>query len=183
METKCKLPKKLPISKLIEKSLKFLSTTVVIVSILSYVLEIIFGINKLYVYLLVGLLCSIQATYYKFRVWFDPNYKPTNCDCAESPSFSQDVMNGIFTVLSHEKGSMLLNIPNSAFGILFYSFLILINYLDLDGSLLITKSLISLSCLGSIYLWYVMIFEVRSVCLLCATIYSVNFLTLVKIFF
>jgi len=62
-EVVCKLPRKLPIPELIAKSLKFLSLAVLIVWAVSHVFEFVLGIDRLYVFLLVGLLCSSLATY------------------------------------------------------------------------------------------------------------------------
>lgn len=180
----CKFPNRSPNSEasLIVKSLKFFTITIVVVWTLSYIFESLFYVDKLYFTFLVGFLCSAQATYYKYKVWMDPNYRPIDCYCTEQKSITQDIMMGILTVLDHKKGSLLFNIPNSVYGILFYSILIFMKLSDQYGSLLITRILISFGSLGSLYLWYIMVFEVRSVCLLCATIYSVNFLIFINMF-
>lgn len=181
----CKLAKKQTTSELITESVREFVTISTGVAVLAMVLAF-FGLEKLYIYYAIGLYCSSLATYYKYKVWVDPSFKPKNCNCVDTNSYSQSAMKGILTVLDHKKGSMLFNIPNSVFGILFYSFLILVHLFGMNQMFLIyymirLGSLVS--CVGGVFLWYTMVYEVRSICILCMTIHSVNFLTFVRLFF
>lgn len=164
------------------KSVKFFSVVMVVGFLLSLVFEKVTGENRMYVYFMVGLGVSCLATYYKFRVWADPSYKP-DCNCAQPepekfvPS-TQDMRNGVFTVLGHEKSALLFGIPNTVFGILFYAFMIYINYVEFYLYVPLTNFFTVVSCTGSVYLWYTMIMEIGSVCVICSTIHAVSFLSL-----
>jgi uncharacterized membrane protein len=165
------------------KSVKFFSFVFAVGLLSSLAFEYVTGASRLYVYLLIGLAVSLQASYYKLRVYYDPSYAP-DCDCATQdekfiPS-KKDMMNGVFTVLGHKKSALLFNIPNTVFGVLFYSFLIYITYVQFYAYSLTLLATLT-SCIGSVYLWYTMIIEVKSVCVLCSTIHATNFLTLVAL--
>lgn len=169
------------------KSLKFFTFVFVVGGLMSLLMEAITGINRIYLYFVMGLSVSMLATYYKFRVWYDPSYKP-DCDCANPEPDSliptkEDTINGIFTVLDHEKSAMFLNIPNTVFGILFYSFMMLINMYQVPYAYHITFFFTVISCVGSIFLWYTMIITILSVCALCSAIHSISFLTLLSFLF
>lgn len=180
----CARKKKSTSLSLFLKSLKFFTTVVIVAQLLSIVFNALTGARYVYIYFLIGVAVSIQATYYKFRVWLDSSYKP-DCDCAQPEKFipsKQDMMDGVFTVLGHKKSALLFNIPNTVFGILFYLLMIFINYTQCYLYSPITLLLTLISCSGSIYLWYTMIAEVGSVCVLCSTIHAINFLTLLTLF-
>lgn len=169
------------------KSLKFFTFVFVVGGLMSLLMETITGINRIYLYFVMGLSVSMLATYYKFRVWYDPSYKP-DCDCANPEPASliptkEDMMDGIFNVLSHKKSAMFLNIPNTVFGILFYSFMIVINAYQLSYVYPITYFFTVVSCTGSLYLWYTMICEIGSVCVICSSIHAISFLTLFSFIF
>lgn len=170
--------------KLFLKSLKFFTFVFVVVGLSSIVMEAVTGINKIYLYFLVGLAVSLQATYYKFRIWMDPTYH-TDCGCVQPESTSiipskEDMTNGVFAVLGHKKSALLLGVPNTVFGILFYCFMILINAYHLPYAYAITFFLTIISCIGSLYLWGTMIITISAVCVLCSTIHSISFLTLLS---
>jgi len=176
----CARKKKASTLSLFLKSLKFFTVVAIGALLISMIFNVITGASNVYVYFLIGLAVSIQATYYKFRVWMNPSYKP-DCDCAQLEHFipsKRDMMNGVFTVLDHKKSALLFNVPNTVFRILFYAFMIFINYKQIYLFAPLTLLLTLISCSGSIYLWYTMIVEVGSVCVLCSTIHAINFLTL-----
>jgi uncharacterized membrane protein len=141
---------------------------------------------------MIGFIVSIIATYYKYKMWIDPFYKTKNCNCGESNQST--IINGILTVLAHKKGSMLFNIPNSVFGILFYGLMfgihlndatevidfVLVNVNAYQTIQCLVNILFVLSFIGSIYLWIIMIYQIRSICSLCMTIYAINFLNMIS---
>lgn len=177
----CKRPVSRSTLGLISESVVMFIGISFLVKIIGMFFDDVFGVNQLYVFLLVGLYGSLQATYLKFRVWLNPEYKSKYCNCVGAESEQNDkmsnVMNGIMTVLDHNKGSLLFNIPNSVFGIFFYVLLIGITYYQFSWAHLVTETLIWISCVGSLFLWYTMVFEVRSICMLCVSIYAANFNT------
>lgn len=172
-KTVCKIRRKRSVGELFFKSLKFF--TIIIVSLLSItaMIKYFLGINPLYTLFLVGMLCSLIATYYKIMITLDPNFKPA-CDCYDNQSFTEETMNGILNLLEHKRSTMLFNIPNSVYGIVFYGFMIVALYRDWC---LVIKYLNIFSIIGSCGLWYIMITEVKNICALCTTIHAVNFLT------
>jgi len=192
---KCALRKKATTLELFLKSIIFFSAVFITAGVLSLLMQYFLGINKIFLFFLIGLYVSALATYYKFMVWLNPDYHPS-CDCASSangdtqsnsfiPSLaqSQDMMDGIFTVLGHKKSALLFNVPNTVWGILFYLFMIFINLINLPGTFTLTMLATIASCIGSVYLWYTMVCEVRSICVICSSIHAVSFLTLFSLLF
>ena len=138
-----------------------------------------FGLPAIYSYCAVGAYCAIQATYFKWRMSVDPSYKP-DCNCASDDS--GQLLNGVLTVLEHKKGTLLFNVPNSVFGILYYLFMIVLFAVNISYGIEFISLLNIISVVGSTYLWFVMVTEVKSICILCTTIHVVNFLTAVWLF-
>lgn len=180
----CKLRKRPNIYELFFKSLKFFVMINAVVLTIANLLKYTMGINPIMIFFMIGNYCAVQATYYKLRMSENPNYKP-DCGCYDDsqkePSFADDAMNGILTVLEHKKGTLFFNVPNSVFGIIFYTYLMLLTLFNIG--LAIVKVLIVVSCLGSLFLWYIMVTEVKSICILCTTIHTVNFLSLYFLMF
>jgi len=184
----CLRPKKPTLVELLYTSGKYF----VVISMISLVIEFagksVFGINPLYICYSVGLCCALLATYYKVHMWLNPNYRP-DCGCYSptganqasgtsagysNETFTDKAMNGVLTVLDHKKANLLLGVPNSVWGILFYSGM---TGLQLFGYDSVMRILNAVSCLGSLWLWYIMVTEVKSVCIICTTIHSTNFMT------
>jgi uncharacterized membrane protein len=176
----CILRKKESVSELFQKSLKYFVTIITVIFTVTSCLNIGLSINPLYVLFVIGLYCCLLTTYYKYMIFVDPNYKPKCMACVgandnKSSIFDSDTLFGILTVLDHKKATMLFNVPNSIYGILFYSFMIAMNFYQYQ---FIMQVLTIISCLGSLFLWFTMVTEVKSICILCTTIHCVNFLTL-----
>jgi uncharacterized membrane protein len=113
-------------------------------------------------------------------MFINPNYHPS-CDCGE-----ETTLDGVFTVLKHKKSAIFMGVPNTVMGMFFYTFMITINayggvFVGYSIVYLITLLSTLASCVGSLYLWYTMICEVKSVCVICSTIHAVSFLTLVAL--
>jgi uncharacterized membrane protein len=121
------------------------------------------SINPLYSCQVLGLFYSIQLTIYKYRLYKDPNYVPPKCKCTNKPSVD------ILKVLNSEQ-STLLYIPNSIFGIGFYSLLAILTHYQ--SSLI--YNLIIVSCFGGLYLAYTMIFTINSLCSICVNVHAIN---------
>lgn len=142
--------------------------------------ESILGVDRMYFYFLVGFLVASLASYFKLRVFLNPNYH-SGCGCGE-----ESTLDGVFTVSKHKKSAIFMGIPNTVMGMLFYTFMVMLNVF---GTVYVTSSVVYLttllftvvSCVGSLYLWYTMIHEVRSVYIICSTIHAVSFLTLVSL--
>lgn len=148
-----------------------------IIYTISYILYK-FNINPYYFYALIGLFTSIYATYIKWKIKTDPNYMSL-CNCAHEGNM-QDIEADVIKVLMHKKGSILFDTPNSTLGICYYLFYIIM--LSCNMNFILNLMAIS-SCIGGLYLWYIMVTEIRSVCILCMTIHSVNALCLSKLIY
>lgn len=168
----CQRVKKQTTSELITTSLsEFVVINIIIYFIASFTSKY-FHFDPLYIYSVIGLSVSLLTTYYKYKIWRDPSYK-SSCNCITT---TQDrVMNGVLNVLDHKKSKLLFNIPNSVYGIMFYSFMIGLIYMDPVKYFLIIKLMYLTGCIGGLYLWYTMVFEIGHICILCMTIHSANF--------
>ena len=175
-EKACKLRKKPTTAKLFFKSLKFFFLFGVIVLTVIIPTNYAFNLDPLYLLFSIGVICSSITTYYKIRMLLNPSYKP-DCNCYDDQSFTEEAMNGVLSVLEHKRATLLFNIPNSVYGIFFYTFMIAMIYWNMVYSDLIIRALNLISVFGSCWLWYVMITEVKSICVLCTTIHCINFLS------
>lgn len=181
MQSSCKIKKRPNNLELFLKSFKFFMWISMIIFPLVFFGKNFLNFNPLYPLFVIGLGCSVTATYYKIRMFMDPTYKP-NCNCADQ-SFTEEAINGVLTVLEHRRATILFNIPNSVYGIFFYTFMMMITGWNMDFLDLMVKLFCSVSVLGSCWLWYIMITEVKNICILCTTIHSINFLTFYFLFF
>ena len=141
----------------------------IIGKLLNYTLHI----NPLYTFLTLGLLYSVQATYYKYQLWTDPNYKIPKCQCANRDNVNTE------TVLKSKEGTI-LGVPISVLAIIFYCALPIIMYFGY------TKILMPIAIVvfcGSVYLSYVMVIKIGSLCENCVNIIALNMSILLLIFF
>ena len=123
---------------------------------------------------LTGLWISVYFTgvYYK---WFQPDVKwiPQVCRLDEKSCLN---------VLATPRAK-LFGVPNSAFGMCVYSFLIIGIFLPVPGWTILSLLLISAALLRSVYLAYSLIFVTKISCPLCFTTHAINltlFLLLLK---
>lgn len=141
--------------------------------IIGKLLEYALHINPLYTFLVFGLLYSIQATYYKYRLSVDPNYKIPKCRCASRRNDNME------TVL-RSRESAILGIPNSVLATVFYSTVLIVSYFrQIDIAIL---AAIVAFC-GSVYLSYVMVGKIGSLCENCINISALNILILLHVLF
>ncbi len=182
----CKRTKKQTIYKLIFISLSEFMTIIGIILCVNFIINGLFSINPMYLQLIIGLSVSVLSTFYKYKIFIDPSYLSKYCDCEKANISGSTIMSGIITVLGHKKGSLILNIPNSLFGILYYSILLVIIFIEFKNYLLIEyliNMLIFISLPVSVCLYITMIFEVRSICILCMSIHAVNFLNFLSLIY
>ncbi|KAK9883856.1 hypothetical protein WA026_002054 [Henosepilachna vigintioctopunctata] len=129
----------------------------------------------------VGLVLSIYGYYVEFKLEQEEDYTAL-CDINEHVSctkvFKSTYAKG-FGISSEES---IFNVPNSLYGIPFYSLLAVLSY---SSSLTINKILISnvtvANCLTP-YLAYLLTFVLHDVCIVCISIYIVNALLLLMAF-
>jgi uncharacterized membrane protein len=145
---------------------------VVLINIASIVIQNLFGINKLYVFYSIGLYVSHLVSYYKFKILLNPDLlSDYDCNCKE-----KEKLHGILSVIDHKKGSMLFNIPNSIFAMLYYGFMLTLMYTAYSSTNNLMKFASLFTAYGSLYLWYTMIFEIRFNCILSIILHAINYL-------
>lgn len=125
------------------------------------------AIDAIYFLAAFGLLYSIQASYYSYRLRVDPGYRIPSCGCGTVPESAE-------RVLGSPHGS-LLGIPNGLFGVLWYGLLIALVRTGVEG---VVIPLAALSVLASAYLAWVMVAWVRGLCSICIYTFAINALIL-----
>jgi uncharacterized membrane protein len=139
--------------------------------IIGKLLEYTLHLNQLYTFPVFGILYSMQATYYKYRLSVDPNYKTPKCRCAGS-------RNGNMEKVLQSKESAILGVPNSVWAAVFYSTLLIAMYFRY---LAIMTPVAIVAFFGSMYLSYVMVVKIGSLCENCINIIALNILILFQI--
>ncbi len=134
-------------------------------------LSFLFHVSALYTYAVLGLVYSIQATYYKYRLSTDPNYKIPKCRCNARQNENME------KVLKSSE-SAILRVPNSLLAVLFYSALIIANYFGRTDMLV---PIALLAFCASAYLTYVMVTKIGSLCANCINISALNILILLQL--
>lgn len=136
-------------------------------------LLIVFHVSPFYTYVVLGLFYSIQSTYYKYRLSVDPDFKIPKCRCnARQNENMEQVLKST--------DSTILRIPNSVFAMLFYCVLLILRYFGHLNTLLLVA--VVAVCV-SVYMSYVMIAKVGSLCANCINISTLNMLILLQVLF
>ncbi|HLC50284.1 MAG TPA: vitamin K epoxide reductase family protein [Candidatus Nanoarchaeia archaeon] len=123
--------------------------------------------NSLLILPIIGFLLSLYSFYVERKTQKDSNYKAV-CDISDRMSCSKTFTSGY--------GKLFFGISNGVAGIAFY---ILVIALNIFGMTKVIFYLSILSLIGSVYLAYVLNFKVKTVCMVCYSIYLVNILLLV----
>lgn len=129
----------------------------------------------------IGLLISSYGYYVEVKAEADKNYRAM-CDISEAISctkvFSTPYGKG-FGVIGKVFGEdSPLNVPNGVFGLAFYTLLLLTSF---SKSSLVTKFQLGFAVLSnslSIYLAYLLYFVIENLCVVCVSLYAVNFFIL-----
>jgi uncharacterized membrane protein len=158
---------------LVVEFLKMLLGSVLAFWIIAKLLAYLPHASPLYTLSLFGMLFSIQATYYKYKLSADPNYKIPKCGCGGRGGDDTEA------VLRSGQGA-LLGIPNSLLGAAFYFALLLMMYLKHPE---VAMYLAVAATLASAYLSYVMIARIEALCALCVNTTALNLLILGQLWF
>jgi uncharacterized membrane protein len=153
---------------LLPEFLKTLLGTLLAFLIITSLLSYFFHAQPVYTLAAFGLLYSLQATYYKYKLSVDPGYKIPHCKCAGAGKDSTEIV-------LRSRESAFLRIPNSAFGALLYAALVPLVYTDYVGAAIL---LAILALLASTYLAYVMVVRIGGLCSNCINVFTVNVLIL-----
>ncbi len=119
---------------------------------------------------LLGLCISLYSFWVDRKLLHDSTYKPA-CDISDKISCSKPFSTPY---------SELLGISNTVVAIIFYTSMF---WLAIAGySTLLLLGAIG-ACALSLYLAYLLLFKVKSLCLICTALYIVNFLLLVASYY
>jgi len=127
-------------------------------------------VNPLYVLTLFGLLYSLQASFYKYKLAVDPTYEVPKCGCAGAANDKTEVV-------LRSSASSILGIPSSVLATVLYVVVLLLVYLQHDSAAMLPAIL---AVAGSIYLGYVMVVRLAGLCPTCVNIAALNVLILVQ---
>ena len=136
--------------------------------ILAALLSYFADVKPLYTLAALGLLYSLQLTYYKVKLSVDPTYTVPRCRCAGQASDKTEIV-----LRSPE--SAILGTPNSVLSASLYSALLALAFSGHEGA---TVPLGILAAVGSAYLSYVMVARLASLCPICVNVAAVNALIL-----
>ncbi|KAK9718663.1 Vitamin K epoxide reductase family [Popillia japonica] len=124
-----------------------------------------------------GLALSIYAFIVEQAAEKDANYKAM-CDINEFVScttvFKSEYATGFGLASKFLGKDSFFNKPNSLFGMAFYSLLIVFAQVDSKPFAILNLIFSTLSVWLSVYLAYLLVFVIRSLCVICAGTYLVN---------
>lgn len=136
--------------------------------IIAKLLTYLFHADPLYILPVFGLVYSMQATYYKYRLSVDPGYKIPKCRCAGRRNDNTEIV-------LQSRASAILKIPNSVLGVVLYSALLLLVYVKHAEP---AMQVAIVAVLTSVYLSYVMVVKIASLCVNCINVAALNVLIL-----
>lgn len=139
-------------------------------AILAELLRYFADVKPLYTLPVLGLVYSLQASFYKYKLATDPTYEVPKCGCASAANDKTDV------VLRSSESSI-FGLPNSVIGTALYASLLLLVSLQQDVAALLPAIV---AAGGSVYLGYVMVGKIASLCPICINIAALNVLILLQ---
>ena len=156
---------------LLPEYLKVLLGSMIGFWLMAWPLSRFFGAQPLYTFAVLGFVFSLQATYYKYQLAKNPDYKVRRCNCGGARK------DGTETVLK-SGASAILGAPNSLLGAVLYAVLLLLIYSGFMGAALA----VALTAVAvSAFLAYVMIARVGALCSICINVSALNLLILWQI--
>lgn len=114
---------------------------------------------------IIGLLLSIYAIYIEKQVAKQKGYKAV-CDISDKMNCGK--------VLTSKYGTT-AGVSNSVAGVIFYIIIFLLSFYNITYVLYLAI----LSIIGSVYLAYFQYFKLKTLCLVCSSIYVVNILLVI----
>lgn len=114
---------------------------------------------------IIGFCISLYTYFIEQKIKTTPSYKPV-CDLSDRVSCSkpiQSIYGNIFFI------------SNALAGMLYYILIAALSWFHFDMLLLVAAIA---SCIFSLYLAYLLYFKIKSFCLLCTSLYFINFLIL-----
>lgn len=155
---------------LLPEFLKMLLGSALGFGIIAELLRYFADAKPMYVLPVLGLVYSMQASYYKYKLSVNPDYRIPKCRCG-------GVANDKTEVVLQSRGSAILRIPTSMLGTGLYAALLFVVYLQHE---VVAMQLAIVAVLGSAYLSYVMVVKIASLCPTCINIAALNVLILLQ---
>jgi uncharacterized membrane protein len=155
-----------PFPALLPEYLKVLMGNVLGFWLLAWPVSAVLDVSRLYIYAVLGLVFSLQATHTKYRLAKDPEYKVRRCNCGGARKDATE------TVLQ-SSASTIAGIPTSLLGVAIYGALLALTYSGLTGT---AHVLAAVGLLVSVYLAFVMIAKLGALCSTCINIAALNVL-------
>jgi len=129
----------------------------------------------------VGICLSLYALFLEYTIANDKNYVAL-CDVSEwiscTKTFSSKYGKG-FGLLGGIFGEKhILNQPNSVYGVIIYSVQILLSFFKSRKVHALNTLIVLLTSCGSVYLAYILFYVLKYLCIICVSMYAVNFLNL-----
>ena len=119
---------------------------------------------------LAGLIVSAYALLVEYKLSKNPQYKPA-CDLSDRMSCTKPILS---------KYGRMFGFSNALLGIFFYAGMALIALLNMDR-LVFAGAVIA--CVASLFFAWILYRKIKTVCLICNTIYLINGLLLVVSYF
>ena len=126
------------------------------------------GAQRVYTYAALGFVFSLQATYYKYQLAKNPDFKVRRCNCGGARK------DGSETVLKSSESAP-LGAPLSLLGAVLYGVLIVLVY---SGAAAPALAVALLAVLVNAALAYVMIVRIGALCSICINVSALNLLIL-----
>ena len=114
----------------------------------------------------IGLLLSVYTLYVEKKTEKSASYKAA-CDISDKISC---------TKAFKSKYSRFAGLSNALYGLFLYLFILILTFYNNEKIIFFISTF---AVLGSIYLAYISYFKLKNLCLVCTSIYLVNFLLLV----
>ncbi|XP_062566333.1 vitamin K epoxide reductase complex subunit 1-like protein 1 [Saccostrea cucullata] len=133
----------------------------------------------------VGTLLSVYALYVEINAEHDKNYR-ASCDISPTVSCSKVFKSrwgkgfGLIGLLIGDDHP--LNLPNSVFGIVFYTLQVALTFSSSPSLASLQFYTSALSNLASVYLGYILYFILKDLCVVCMSTYITNAVLLVAIY-
>lgn len=118
----------------------------------------------------IGFSISLYAYWVENKIKNEPEYKPA-CDLSDQISCSKPMLSQYANIFYFS---------NALWGIIAYTVIFLLAYFNMIQPLLVVAICM---CIVSIILGYLLYFKIKSLCIVCTSLYIVNFLILSSIIY
>jgi uncharacterized membrane protein len=151
--------------------LKMTAASMVGYWLIAWLVSYVGGPRTVYTLTAIALLFALKATYYKYKLAVDPDFRLPKCGCGGT---DHDDTEAVLT----SRHSAVLGIPNSLLAILLYVAMLVTFAMQLRVPAAV---LAAVAVAGSLYLSYVMVAVITRLCTTCVNIAALNILILIEL--